>query len=267
MLMRRRRLLGPVLPRLLVALLLASCAHCSHGSRRDSAAWAIAAIAVERHERAATDGQAGGNAGNGTNKENNLADMIDHLGEGVPDSGRPSGGGRGSESRRLHDPPHELKFRDLWFGILACVGGRLPSHDIHIWIGVDEWLRVPSVPDVFAVGDCCGFLESTGKEVLPALVQVAERQGLYLARLLNSVMKAGGGYANSQVEVDLGPKFVYKHLGSMATVGRYKALVDLRQSKGSKGISIAGFASWFIWRSAYLTCVVSWRNRLYVAIN
>ncbi|KAI4972448.1 hypothetical protein ZWY2020_003373 [Hordeum vulgare] len=72
-----------------------------------------------------------------------------------------------------------------------------------------------------------------------------------------SVMKAGGGHANSQVEVDLGPKFVYKHLGSMATVGRYKALVDLRQSKGSKGISIAGFASWFIWRSAYLTCVVS----------
>ncbi|KAE8815224.1 internal alternative NAD(P)H-ubiquinone oxidoreductase A1, mitochondrial-like [Hordeum vulgare] len=134
-------------------------------------------------------------------------------------------------------------------------------------IGVDEWLRVPSVPDVFAVGDCCGFLESTGKEVLPALAQVAERQGLYLARLLNSVMKAGGGHANSQVEVDLGPKFVYKHLGSMATVGRYKALVDLRQSKGSKGISIAGFASWFIWRSAYLTRVVSWRNRLYVAIN
>lgn len=44
-------------------------------------------------------------------------------------------------------------------------------------------------------------------------------------------MKAGGGHANSQVEVDLGPKFVYKHLGSMATVGRYKALVDLRQSK------------------------------------
>lgn len=61
--------------------------------------------------------------------------------------------------------------------------------------------------------------------------QVAERQGLYLARLLNRVMKAGGGHANSQVEVDLGPKFVYKHLGSMATVGRYKALVDLRQSK------------------------------------
>jgi NADH:ubiquinone reductase (non-electrogenic) len=63
------------------------------------------------------------------------------------------------------------------------------------------------------------------------LEQVAERQGKYLARQLNRVMEAGGGHANSKVEIDVGPPFVYKHLGSMATVGRGKALVDLRQSK------------------------------------
>lgn len=40
-------------------------------------------------------------------------------------------------------------------------------------IGIDEWLRVPSVQDVFAIGDCSGFLESTGKPVLPALAQVS----------------------------------------------------------------------------------------------
>lgn len=39
-------------------------------------------------------------------------------------------------------------------------------------IGVNEWLRVPSVRDVYAIGDCSGFLKSTGKEVLPALAQV-----------------------------------------------------------------------------------------------
>ncbi|XP_030447353.1 internal alternative NAD(P)H-ubiquinone oxidoreductase A2, mitochondrial [Syzygium oleosum] len=134
-------------------------------------------------------------------------------------------------------------------------------------IGVDEWLRVPSVQDIFAIGDCSGFLESTGKPVLPALAQVAERQGKYLAELLNSVAKAGGGQANSSKEIALGDPFVYRHLGSMATIGRYKALVDLRQSKEAKGLSLAGFTSWFIWRSAYLTRVVSWRNRFYVAIN
>ncbi|KZV30556.1 hypothetical protein F511_05706 [Dorcoceras hygrometricum] len=134
-------------------------------------------------------------------------------------------------------------------------------------IGIDDWLRVPSVPDVFAIGDCSGFLESTGKPVLPALAQVAERQGKYLATLLNNIGKSGGGRANAAKELDLGKSFVYRHLGSMATIGRYKALVDLRQSKEAKGISMAGFPSWFVWRSAYLTRVISWRNRFYVAVN
>ncbi|XP_068644179.1 internal alternative NAD(P)H-ubiquinone oxidoreductase A1, mitochondrial-like [Aristolochia californica] len=133
-------------------------------------------------------------------------------------------------------------------------------------IGIDEWLRVPSVQDVFCIGDCSGFLESTGKPVLPALAQVAERQGKYLAGLLNRIAK-DGGHANSTNNVNLGDPFVYKHMGSMASVGSYKALVDLRQSKEAKGLSLAGFLSWFIWRSAYLTRVVSWRNRFYVAIN
>ncbi|ESQ36181.1 hypothetical protein EUTSA_v10007398mg [Eutrema salsugineum] len=134
-------------------------------------------------------------------------------------------------------------------------------------IGIDEWMRVPSVQDVFAIGDCSGYLESTGKSTLPALAQVAEREGKYLANLLNEMGKSGGGRACSAKERELGEPFVYKHLGSMATIGRYKALVDLRESKEGKGISMAGFVSWFIWRSAYLTRVVSWRNRFYVAIN
>ncbi|MBA0587569.1 internal alternative NAD(P)H-ubiquinone oxidoreductase A1, mitochondrial [Gossypium raimondii] len=134
-------------------------------------------------------------------------------------------------------------------------------------IGIDEWLRVPTAQDVFSIGDCSGFLESTGKPVLPALAQVAERQGKYLADLLNKIGKEGGGHANRAKALDFGDPFEYKHLGSMATVGRFKALVDLRQSKEAKGVSLAGFFSWFIWRSAYLTRVVSWRNRFYVVIN
>ncbi|GJN11356.1 hypothetical protein PR202_ga29540 [Eleusine coracana subsp. coracana] len=35
----------------------------------------------------------------------------------------------------------------------------------------------------------------------------------------------------------------------------------------AKGVSMAGFVSWLMWRSAYLTRVVSWRNRFYVAVN
>ncbi|XP_057419976.1 internal alternative NAD(P)H-ubiquinone oxidoreductase A1, mitochondrial-like [Lotus japonicus] len=134
-------------------------------------------------------------------------------------------------------------------------------------IGVDEWLRVPSVEDVFALGDCAGFLEATGKPVLPALAQVAERQGKFLVGLFNEIGKQNGGKAFSAKDIPLGDTFVYRHLGSMASVGRYKALVDLRQSKDAKGLSLAGFTSWLMWRSAYLTRVLSWRNRFYVAVN
>lgn len=134
-------------------------------------------------------------------------------------------------------------------------------------IGIDQWLRVPTMEDVFALGDCAGFLEQTGRPVLPALAQVAERQGKYLVKLFNNIGKQNGGKAFSVKDLSLGDPFVYKHMGSMASVGRYKALVDLRQSKDAEGISLAGFPSWLIWRSAYLTRVVSWRNRFYVAVN
>ncbi|XP_016445305.2 internal alternative NAD(P)H-ubiquinone oxidoreductase A2, mitochondrial-like [Nicotiana tabacum] len=165
---------------------------------------------------------------------------------------------------------------DVPYGLLVWSTGVGPSEFVRSLnvpkspggrVGVDEWLRVPSVEDVFALGDCAGFLEHTGKPVLPALAQVAERQGKYLVGLLNNIGKQNGGKALSAKEISLGDPFVYKHLGSMASVGRYKALVDLRQSKDEKGISLAGFVSWFIWRSAYLTRVISWRNRIYVAMN
>ncbi|XP_059292490.1 internal alternative NAD(P)H-ubiquinone oxidoreductase A1, mitochondrial-like isoform X3 [Lycium ferocissimum] len=164
---------------------------------------------------------------------------------------------------------------DVPYGLLVWSTGVGPSPFVSTLdlpkargrIGIDEWLCVPSVQDVFSIGDCSGFLESTGRQVLPALAQVAERQGKYLAGLLNRLGKEGGGRANSAKDMNLGDPFVYKHLGSMATVGRYKALVDLRESKVAKGVSLAGFTSWLIWRSAYLTRVVSWRNRFYVAIN
>lgn len=43
-------------------------------------------------------------------------------------------------------------------------------------IGINEWMQVPSVQDVFAIGDCSGYLDSTGKPVLPALAQVSHQQ-------------------------------------------------------------------------------------------
>lgn len=49
--------------------------------------------------------------------------------------------------------------------------------------------------------------------------------------LFNKMGKQDMGKALSAKDFPMGDPFVYKHLGSMASVGRYKALVDLRQSK------------------------------------
>ena len=62
-------------------------------------------------------------------------------------------------------------------------------------------------------------------------LQVAEREGKFLVELFNKIGKQNGGKAFSAKSIPLGDPFVYRHLGSMASVGRYKALVDLRQSK------------------------------------
>ena len=49
---------------------------------------------------------------------------------------------------------------------------------------------------------------------------------------MNRILKAGGGQAGAAGSLlEEGPPFVYRHLGSMASVGRYKALVDLRENK------------------------------------
>ncbi|KAF6155916.1 hypothetical protein GIB67_039247 [Kingdonia uniflora] len=39
-------------------------------------------------------------------------------------------------------------------------------------IGIDEWMRVPSVEGVFVLGDCAGFLKKIGRQILPALAQI-----------------------------------------------------------------------------------------------
>jgi len=49
--------------------------------------------------------------------------------------------------------------------------------------------------------------------------------------LFNKIGKQNGGKAYSAKGTPLGEPFVYKHIGSMASVGGYKALVDLRQTK------------------------------------
>ncbi|KAK8695731.1 hypothetical protein V6N13_000882 [Hibiscus sabdariffa] len=95
-------------------------------------------------------------------------------------------------------------------------------------VGIDEWLRVPTVQDVFSLGDCCVLVNrffQLGLGILPTF---------------------------SRLRLQSDSESIW-HLGSMATIGRFKAIVDLRKSKDAKAVTLSGFISFFIGHLAYLT--------------
>lgn len=98
--------------------------------------------------------------------------------------------------------------------------------------------------DIFAIGDCTHMI--TGE--LPATAQVAQQQGLFLAKYLNREMKVR-------------ESFKFKNLGMLAYIGGHKALADTPQFKGT------GFKTFVLWRSAYLTKLVSFKNKLLVIFD
>ncbi len=108
---------------------------------------------------------------------------------------------------------------------------------------VNERLEVPGLDGVYAAGDC-SVMEGNP---LPPTAQVAQQEGAYLAKVLNKLVRG-----------DEPPAFKYKHKGMLAYVGSNRALADLGNVKGK------GFATWVFWRSAYLTKLVSFKNKFLV---
>ena len=108
----------------------------------------------------------------------------------------------------------------------------------------DNFFRVKSHQNIFAIGDCAGIENKN----LPATAQVAQQQGVYLAKYFNEGMK----------QTD---EFEFKSLGMLAYVGDNKALADTSQYKGT------GFKTFILWRSAYLTKLVSLKNKVLVIFD
>ncbi|KAI7835537.1 hypothetical protein COHA_010565 [Chlorella ohadii] len=108
------------------------------------------------------------------------------------------------------------------------------------------------VGGIYALGDCCAQAENP----LPALAQVAEQQGKYLARVLNAQAWSLGAAEPEP--------FQYRHLGSMASIGGTSAVLELGDAKKPL-VSWGGFTSWVAWRSAYLTRLGTLKHRAYVA--
>ncbi|MBI3005956.1 MAG: FAD-dependent oxidoreductase [Ignavibacteriales bacterium] len=110
----------------------------------------------------------------------------------------------------------------------------------------DGFFQVSGAQGLYALGDCA----TPRGQNFPATAQVAQQEGKYLAQML------------SKRERGLPVKpFQYRHYGMLAYVGSNRALADLAAVKGK------GFSTWLFWRSAYLTRLVSFKNKVLVVFD
>jgi len=114
----------------------------------------------------------------------------------------------------------------------------------------DEYCRVKGSNNIFAVGDIALMKTDDYPKGHPGLAQPAIQMGKYVGRHLHDL--------HLQKEV---PVFHYKDKGSLATIGRGKAVADLGK------LRFGGRPAWWIWLVVHIMFLVSFRNRLLVFVN
>ena len=113
-------------------------------------------------------------------------------------------------------------------------------------VTVNEDLTIPGHPEVQVLGDLASFTHQTGKP-LPGVSPVAIQGGQHAARNIIEVLAGGQPM-----------KFVYWDKGSLATIGRNRAVADLHV------IKFGGFLAWVAWAGVHIFFLVGFRNRLAV---
>lgn len=115
---------------------------------------------------------------------------------------------------------------------------------------VNEYNQVVGHPEIFAIGDIACMQTEACPKGHPMMAQPAIQQGRQLGDNLARI--ASGKPLKA---------FVYKDKGSMATVGRNKAVCDL------ESIKFQGVFAWFVWMFVHLFFLIGFRNRMVVFIN
>ena len=114
---------------------------------------------------------------------------------------------------------------------------------------VKDDLTIPGHPEVQVIGDLANFSHQTG-EPLPGISPVAMQQGRHAARNVLAMIKGRKP-----------ERFRYWDKGTMATIGRNKAVADLRF------VHLSGLFAWLAWLFVHIVFLVGFRNRLLVLIQ
>jgi NADH dehydrogenase len=129
-------------------------------------------------------------------------------------------------------------------GLPVGRNGRVP-------VGPD--LRVDGFDDVFVIGDGADARDRRGR-TYPQLAPVAMQQGRHVAR---TIARAATGHARRRRR-----RFRYVDKGSMATIGRNRAIAQL-----PLGLRVRGFPAWLLWLGLHLVYLIGFRNRTTVLVN
>ena len=117
-------------------------------------------------------------------------------------------------------------------------------------IKVDEFNKVVGYKNVYAIGDVASMISKENPRGHGMMAQPALQQGKLLAK--NILAEMSGKPLKA---------FKYNDKGSMATIGRNKAVVDLPKWK------FQGFFAWFVWMFVHLFSLIGFRNRAIVFLN
>jgi NADH dehydrogenase len=127
-----------------------------------------------------------------------------------------------------------------WLGAASDRAGRLE---------VQPDLTVPGHPDIFAIGDTVVIADTDGKPV-PGIAPAAKQQGRYVADCIRKRLRG-----------ETSAPFRYQHAGSLAQIGKRKAVIDFGSFK------LRGTIAWWIWGIAHIYFLIGLRNRLSVALS
>ena len=112
-------------------------------------------------------------------------------------------------------------------------------------------LTLPGHPEVFALGDMVRVLGEDGQpQQLLGVAPVAMQQGRYVAKVVKTRLRGEE------------PKpFRYRDKGNVATIGRARAVADI------KGVRVSGFPAWLLWLLIHIFYLIGFQNRLVVLIR
>ncbi len=109
---------------------------------------------------------------------------------------------------------------------------------------------IPGHPEVFVIGDAAYIVDPVTAQPVPGVSQGALQMGRYVARVIDAEVRGVPGARAL--------KFRYRDKGSMATVGKSRAVVELGR------LRFGGLPAWLAWMALHVTVLIGFRNRLAV---